>query len=136
MQIEIDPESGVPIYMQLVDRIRHMVATGSLQPGQQLPTMRQLATDLRINYNTVGRAYLVLEQEGIISTQQGRGTFVASHLTGEEVKRLRAAKLRSMMDQLLHEASALGYSELEIGQAFQDRLRAAATDTPESRLQK
>jgi GntR family transcriptional regulator len=136
MQIEIDLESGVPIYMQLVDRIRHMVATGSLQPGQQLPTMRQLATDLRINYNTVGRAYLVLEQEGIISTQQGRGTFVASRLTGEEVKRLRAAKLQSMMDQLLHEAVALGYSELEIGQAFQDRLRAAAIETPENRPQK
>jgi len=126
MQIEIDLESGVPIYMQLVDRIRQMVATGSLQPGQQLPTMRQLAADLRINYNTVGRAYLHLEQEGIISTQQGRGTYVASRLTGEEVERLRVAKLQSMIDQLLHEAVALGYGEPEIVQNFQDRLHAAS----------
>ena len=126
MQIKIDPESGVPIYMQLVDRIRQMVATGSLQPGQQLPTMRQLAADLRINYNTVGRAYLHLEQEGIISTQQGRGTYVASSLTGEEVERLRVAKLQSMIDQLLHEAVALGYGEPEIAQNFQDRLHAAS----------
>jgi GntR family transcriptional regulator len=126
MQIEIDLESGVPIYMQLVDRIRQMVATGSLQPGQQLPTMRQLAADLRINYNTVGRAYLLLEQEGIISTQQGRGTYVASRLTGEEVERLRVAKLQSMIDQLLHEAVALGYGEPEIVQNFQDRLHAAS----------
>jgi len=122
MQIEINLESGVPIYMQLVDRIRQMVATRSLQPGQQLPTMRQLAADLRINYNTVGRAYLLLEQEGIISTQQGRGTYVASRLTGEEVKRLRAAKLQGMIDKLLQEAAALGYGEPEIAQSFHDRL--------------
>jgi len=124
MQIEINLESGVPIYMQLVDRIRQMVATGNLQPGQQLPTMRQLAADLRINYNTVGRAYLLLEQEGIISTQQGRGTYVASRLTGEEVKRLRAAKLQSMIDQLLQEAAALGYGEPEIVQNLRQRLHA------------
>ena len=124
MQIEINLDSGVPIYMQLVDRIRQMVATGNLQPGQQLPTMRQLAADLRINYNTVGRAYLLLEQEGIISTQQGRGTYVASRLTGEEVKRLRAAKLQSMIDQLLQEAAALGYGEPEIAQNLYQRLHA------------
>ena len=124
MQIGIDPESRVPIYMQLVDRIRQMVASGSLQPGQQLPTMRQLAADLRINYNTVGRAYLLLEQERIISTQQGRGTFVASRLTGEEVRRLRAARLHSMLDQLLHEATSFGYGKAEIEKAFLDRLDA------------
>jgi len=129
MRIEIDPESGVPIYMQLVDRVRQLVATGVLQPGQQLPTMRQLATDLRINYNTVGRAYLVLEQEGIISTQQGRGTYVASRLTGAEVQRLRAAKLRSMIDQFVHEAIALGYTEPEIGQACRGRLETLAEET-------
>jgi GntR family transcriptional regulator len=128
MQIEIDLESGVPIYMQLVDRIRQMVATGSLQPGQQLPTMRQLATDLRINYNTVGRAYLLLEQEGLISTQQGRGTYIASRLTGAEVQRLRVAKLRSMVEQLLGEATTLGYTAPEIEQAFRERLEGPAKE--------
>jgi GntR family transcriptional regulator len=128
MQIEIDGESGVPIYMQLVDRIRQMVARGELQPGQQLPTMRQLAADLRINYNTVGRAYMILDQEGIISTQQGRGTYIASRLTDEEVKHLRTAKLRDMLGRVLREAVALGYGESEITQAFQDQLEAVVVE--------
>mgnify|MGYP002682291361 CR=1 FL=1 len=80
MEIQIDLESGVPIYVQLVDRIKQMVVTGQLQPGQQLPTIRQLAADLRINYNTVGRAYSILDEEGIISTQQGRGTYITRRL--------------------------------------------------------
>jgi len=128
MRIEIDLESGVPIYMQLVDRIRQMVARGDLQPGQQLPTMRQLAAGLRINYNTVGRAYMILDQEGIISTQQGRGTFIASRLTEEEVERLRTAKLRGMLGQVLREAIALGYVVPEISQAFHDQLQVAVVE--------
>ncbi len=126
MDIEIDVESGVPIYMQLVDRIKQMVVSGQLQPGQQLPTMRQLATDLRINYNTVGRAYLILDQEGVISTQQGRGTYVASRLGEGQVQKLRMGKLRSMFGQAIHEAHALGYSREEIEQIVEEQL----TDSP------
>jgi GntR family transcriptional regulator len=122
MDIEIDFESGIPIYMQLVDRIKQMVASGQLHPGEQLPTMRQLAADLRINYNTVGRAYTILDQEGVISTQQGRGTFIASRLDEDQIQELRMAKLRSMMDQLLHEASALGYSRQEVEEIFEQTL--------------
>jgi GntR family transcriptional regulator len=114
MEIWVDFESGVPIYMQLVDRIKQMVASGQLQPGQQLPTMRQLAADLRINYNTVGRAYSLLDQEGVISTQQGRGTFIASRLSEEQIQRMRLDKLRSMIGQIVREALVLGYSPQEI----------------------
>lgn len=122
MDIEIDFESGVPIYMQLVDRIEQMVVSGQLQPGQQLPTMRQLATDLRINYNTVGRAYVILDQEGVISTQQGRGTYVTSRLDEGQVQKLRMGKLRSMFGQVIHEAHVLGYSREEIEWIVEEQL--------------
>ncbi len=126
MDIEIDFESGVPIYVQLVDRIKQMVASSQLQPGEQLPTMRQLATDLRINYNTVGRAYTILDQEGLISTQQGRGTFITWRLDEEQIQELRMDKLRSMLGHLLQEAFALGYNEKEIEEIFQEKLDEAA----------
>lgn len=126
MEIVIDFESGVPIYMQLVDRIKQMVASGQLQPGQQLPTMRQLAADLRINYNTVGRAYSLLDQEGVISTQQGRGTYIATRLSEEQLRRLRLDKLRSMAARVVEEALVLGYSLEEIKRVVEEQLAASA----------
>ena len=130
-EITINLESGVPIYMQLVDRIKQMVVSGQLQPGQQLPTIRQLATDLRINYNTVGRAYLILDQEGVISTQQGRGTYIASRLGEGQVQKLRMGKLRSMFRQVIREAQVLGYSRQEIEQIVEEEL---AENSSENRL--
>jgi GntR family transcriptional regulator len=127
MEIWVDFESGVPIYMQLVDRIKQMVASGQLQPGQQLPTMRQLAADLRINYNTVGRAYSLLDQEGVISTQQGRGTFIASRLSEEQIQRMRLDKLRSMIGQIVREALVLGYSPQEIEDIVGEQLADATS---------
>ncbi len=126
MDIQIDFESEVPIYMQLVDRIKQMVASGQLQPGQQLPTMRQLAADLRINYNTVGRAYMILDQEGVISTQQGRGTFITSRLSEDQIQELWIDRLRSMVGQMIHSALALGYSHQEIERIVQEQLGAQA----------
>jgi GntR family transcriptional regulator len=127
MEIQVDFESGVPIYMQLVDRIKQMVVSGQLQPGQQLPTMRQLAADLRINYNTVGRAYALLDQEGVISTQQGRGTYIATRLTEEQLRRMRLDKLCSMVKQVLQEALVLGYSPREIKDVVEEQLAAAVS---------
>jgi GntR family transcriptional regulator len=125
MDIGVDFESGVPIYMQLVDRIKQMVVSGQLQPSQQLPTIRQLAADLRINYNTVGRAYAILDQDGVISTQQGRGTFIASRLNEERIQRMRLDKLRSMIGQILQEALVLGYSPQEIEDIVEEQLTEA-----------
>ena len=124
MDIEVDFESGVPIYMQLVDRIKQMAISGQLQPGQQLPTMRQLAADLRINFNTVGRAYAILDQDGVISTQQGRGTFIASRLDEKQVQKLRMDKLGSIVSQAIHEAHALGYDRREIEIVVREHLDA------------
>ena len=76
MNITIDFRSGHPIYLQIVEQARKQIADGELQPGDQLPTVRQLATDLRVNFNTVARAYRLLDNAGLISTQHGRGTYV------------------------------------------------------------
>ena len=76
MQIKLDFRSGIPIYVQIIDQIKHLVATGVLRPDDQLPTVRQLASDLRVNFNTIARAYRMLDEDGVISTQQGRGTYI------------------------------------------------------------
>ncbi len=76
MNIQLDFRSGQPIYLQIVEQIRKLVAGGELKQGDQLPTVRQLATELRVNFNTVARAYRLLDEAGLISTQQGRGTYI------------------------------------------------------------
>jgi len=126
MELQIDLESGVPIYMQLVDRIKQMVVSGQLQPGQQLPTIRQLAADLRVNYNTIGRAYLILDQEGVISTQQGRGTYITTRLDEAQVQKLWMDKLRGLIGQAIHDALALGYSPEDIERIVEEELDKAA----------
>ena len=124
MELQVDLESGVPIYMQLVDRIKQMVVSGQLLPGEQLPTIRQLAADLRINYNTVGRAYSILDEEGVISTQQGRGTYITSGLDEAQLRKLRRDKLWGMIGEVVHEARALGYEPHEIEAVFREQLDA------------
>jgi GntR family transcriptional regulator len=122
MELQVDLESGVPLYLQLVDRVKQLVVSGQLQPGQQMPTIRQLAADLRINYNTVGRAYSILDEEGVISTQQGRGTYIASRLDEAQVQKLRMGKLRSMLGQVVREAQVLDYSRDEIERVVEEQL--------------
>lgn len=118
MNIRINAESGVPIYMQIVDRIRHLVATGALHPGQQLPTIRQLAVDLRVDPNTVARAYAILDSQGVISTQQGRGTYIAEHPDEARLAAFRAEQLRQMMSHAIVDALSLGYQPAEVRDAF------------------
>ena len=78
MQLSLDLQSKVPIYIQIVEQVKGLVMSGVLRPGEQLPTVREMAADLRINFNTVARAYRMLHEQGVISTQQGRGTYVLS----------------------------------------------------------
>jgi GntR family transcriptional regulator len=73
-EIRIDFRSSMPIYLQIMEQIRQKVANGELRPGDQLPTVRQMATDLRVNFNTVARAYRLLDEGS--STQHGRGTYL------------------------------------------------------------
>lgn len=122
MEIQVDYESGVPIYAQIMEQIKHLVAAGRLKPGDQLPTIRQLAVDLRVNPNTVVRAYHELDRQGVISTQQGRGTFIARRPDERRLVEMRKDRLRAMMGGALLEALSLGYEAEEIREAFEKQL--------------
>src|SRR5262249_60574627 len=74
---KLNPKSGVPIYRQIQDQVRYGIASGRLRPGEQLPTVRGLAVELQVNPNTVIKAYTELERQGVLTTEQGSGTFVA-----------------------------------------------------------
>jgi GntR family transcriptional regulator len=115
MQVEVDLTSKIPIYVQLIDQIKHMIATGELSPDDQLPTVRQLATDLRVNFNTIARAYRMLDEEGLISTQHGRGTYILPLPTKENGESLRKQDLDWLTRHYLNEVAQLGYSPGEVG---------------------
>ncbi len=114
MNIEIDLTSKVPSYVQIIDQIKHLIAAGELQPDDQLPTVRQLATDLRVNFNTVARAYRLLDEEGLISTQHGRGTFILPLPKEGNGEKLRKQDLDYLTRHYLTEASRLEYQPEEV----------------------
>jgi GntR family transcriptional regulator len=105
----LDPKSGVPFYKQIVDQIRFGISTGSLKVGEQLPTVRSLAVQLKINLNTISKAYKELEIKNVLATQQGTGTFVNESpikISPEE----RNEKLLSICSEFLSITSAYGFT--------------------------
>jgi GntR family transcriptional regulator len=120
MQVEIDLTSKVPIYVQIIDQIKHMIATEELQPDDQLPTVRQLATDLRVNFNTVARAYRMLDDEGLISTQHGRGTYILPLPSKKNGELLRRQDLDWLTRHYLNETAQLGYSADDVNQVISE----------------
>lgn len=118
MEIRIDSDSAVPIYMQIVHSVKQQVATGQLKPGEQLPTVRELATILRINPNTVARAYDLLDSDDVITTQQGRGTYVREHPDNIHLTRVRQEQLKTILDSALGKALSMGYGADEIKTTF------------------
>jgi GntR family transcriptional regulator len=118
MKILVDPDSSVPIYIQIEDSINSLIAAGQLQPGEQLPTIRELAAEIRVNLNTVARAYFELDKEGVITTQRGKGTFVSGVPDQKQIEKTRSKLLQSIIETALEEAYGLGYSVEEIQEAF------------------
>src|SRR4051794_5589372 len=108
-QLSIDLHSGVPVYRQLIDQVRGGIAAGSLRPGDQLPTVRQLAVDLAINPNTVMRGYRELELGGLLETHQGTGTFISSKKV-ERKSAERDRQLVQMAGEFAARAGAAGFS--------------------------
>ncbi len=106
----IDPKSAVPIYLQVILQIKRQVATGVLAPGDQLPSVREVASQLLINPNTAARAYRDLERDGLIETRRGHGAFVAAGaavMTQSERERL----VRGRMREVIVEARGLGFPD-------------------------
>lgn len=124
MKITLDLRSDLPIYIQIVEQVQQLVATEKLKPGDQLPTVRALAAELRINFNTVSRAYRLLDEAGIISTQQGRGTYILEMPPPEITERLRLEALTALARRYLAEAANLGFN---LDQAL-NQIRQAGRD--------
>jgi GntR family transcriptional regulator len=118
MNLELDFRSGIPIYLQVVDRIKEMIADGRIKPGDQLPTVRGLATELRVNFNTVARAYRILDEARIISTQQGRGTYILEEPPPETTEAMRRTAFKVLTERYLADAERLGFSSKDIAAAI------------------
>jgi GntR family transcriptional regulator len=119
MQINLDFRSDIPIYIQIVEQVQQQIVSGMIRPGDQLPTVRALASDLRVNFNTVARAYRLLDEAGVISTQQGRGTYILEMPPPEVSDRLRYESLQALARRYLNEAKRLGFDRTQSILIFQ-----------------
>jgi GntR family transcriptional regulator len=117
VDLKIDTNNGAPIYLQIVEQIKRSVAMGRLKPEEGLPSVRQLAMDLTINPNTVARAYLELEHEGVIYKRQGQGTFVAAEGV-DASRRERQKAVAAMLERAIVEAVESGMTPGEIGELY------------------
>ena len=121
--IQLDFRSGIPIYTQIVEQVKQQVISGELKPENQLPTVRALALELRVNFNTVARAYRLLDEAGIISTQQGRGTYILEVPPPERTDKLRRQALEALTRDYLNEARRLGCSSDEISEELKEQIK-------------
>ena len=121
MLFKPNPSSGVPIYLQLMEQVKHGIETGALKPGDQLPGIRPLAVELVINPNTVAKAYRELEHEGVIELRHGAGAFVAAGAaTNKATDKLRAGQ--AVVSAAIGKLRARGVTEEEIRRLFEAEL--------------
>jgi GntR family transcriptional regulator len=119
MILRLSPSSGVPVYLQIIEQVKHAIATGAVNAGEQLPSVRQMAEDLLINPNTVARAYRELEQEGIIELKHGAGAFISDSIAPPSKSIHKAqAVVKSAIDQL----TSLNLAEEEIRRLIENEL--------------
>ena len=129
--MRIDPSSGVPIYLQIIEQVKYQIATKVLKPHDELPSVRVLSGQYLINPNTVVRAYLELERDGVIYKKRGMGTYVAE----KEVSMSQEEKfeiVRQMLDKALVQGTELGLSPADMQQLFQKRLNQFGKEESES----
>jgi GntR family transcriptional regulator len=114
MLVSLDPADATPIYAQVERGLRAAIAAGRLKPGDQLPTVRELAVDLRVNANTVARVYSELERAGVFETRRGVGTFVRAGRTEARPASEHAKRLRAFATRVLSEGDAHGFTADEV----------------------
>ena len=117
----INPADATPLYAQLTRAIQFAVATGKLRIGEQLPTVRQMAVNLKINANTVAKVYAELERTGIVETRRGVGTFVCARHFEARQKRHHDNELRDFVDRVIAESGAMGFSLDDLIDQIQSR---------------
>jgi GntR family transcriptional regulator len=118
----VDPHSGVPIYLQLIEQVKRSVALGVLAPGEQLPTVKQLAITLTVNPNTVARSYRDLERDGVIETSPGRGSFVRGNDSQSTSNRAVTDVAAAAIDGAVREAKSMGLAKPDVAQLFHTAL--------------
>ena len=120
MHFALDPKSGIPFYRQIIDQIRYGIAAGKLKVGDQLPTVRALAVELKVNLNTISKAYRELEIKNILETQQGSGTFIAPvkvDISDDE----REKKLTGICNEFQSIAAIYGFNLEDLIKELQQR---------------
>jgi GntR family transcriptional regulator len=122
LDLNLNFRSGTPLYTQIVEQVQGLILAGDLKPGDQLPTVRQLASELRINFNTVARCYRMLDEAGLISTQHGRGTYVLERPSPAQQEQLRSESLDGMLQDLLAQAARLRFTPEEVKQRMNAQL--------------
>jgi GntR family transcriptional regulator len=122
MQFVVDLTSHRAIYLQVMSQVKQAIASAELKPGDQLPTVRQLADELEVNFNTVARAYRLLDEEGIISTQHGRGSYILKAGSKRSKDRSSSKDLETLAENFLGEAQKMGFSLSETRKVFEKKL--------------
>lgn len=123
-EFRLDLRSGVPVYVQLVEQVLTHLSVGNLKPGDQLPTVRQMASELRVNFNTVARAYRMLDEAGLISTQQGRGTYIVEPAGSEKSDYLMRDALDIQVKRFLALLQRQGYHPVEVKECVEKNINA------------
>jgi GntR family transcriptional regulator len=118
----LNPSVGIPLYLQLIQQVKHAVETGALREGDQLPTIRKVAVDLVMNPNTVVRAYRELEHEGILDLKHGSGAFIKES-AGARARVMR--KAQALVQSALERLAPLGLTEDELRRVFENELAQA-----------
>ena len=127
VQLKLDSASPIPMYLQIVEQVRRAIAAGGLQADDEMPSVRALASAHLINPNTVARAYLELEREGLLSKRRGAGTYVAHDAAGlRDAQRTRI--VAGLIDKAVTAAREFGWTPEQTRKAFEERLNHPATE--------
>ena len=123
IRLRLDPASPSPIYSQIMEQVRWAVAAGALRPDDELPSVRALAAEQLINPNTVARAYLELEREGLVTKKRGTGTYISAQAARLSEKN-RARMVAGLLDDALRQVTSMHMPPEQIRKIFEERLKA------------